>query len=345
MLVMGGGAVMFAAGVSWWYFGTVIGSVAGLIYAVFASRGTPWQMIKDYQFRRIDTFLDPTSDPLGAGYNIIQAQIALGSGGWAGKGFMQGSQSQLNFLPEKHTDFIFTTLAEEFGFVGAISLLALYALIIGFCILSAMQNRDRYAALADLWHRHGVLPVLRGQHVDGDGPDPGRRRAPAAGVLRRNRPDDPADGLRAGAVGPCPPPAMRVRVFFAAGADLWPAYRAPLTQALRDAGLDAALSDTAPDPAAVDYIVFAPGGIIADFTPYTRCKAVLNLWAGVEKIAPNVTLTQPLCRMVDPAMTETWRNGSSGMCCGTIWGWMRTSSGRMVSGGTPKAPIWHANAR
>ena len=147
MLVMGGGAVMFAAGVSWWYFGTVIGSVAGLIYAVFASRGTPWQMIKDYQFRRIDTFLDPTSDPLGAGYNIMQAQIALGSGGWAGKGFMQGSQSQLNFLPEKHTDFIFTTLAEEFGFVGAISLLALYALIIGFCILSAMQNRDRYAAL------------------------------------------------------------------------------------------------------------------------------------------------------------------------------------------------------
>ena len=98
---------------------------------------------------------------------------------------------------------------------------------------------------------------------------------------------------------------MRVRVFFAAGADLWPAYRAPLTQALRDAGLDAALSDTAPDPAAVDYIVFAPGGIIADFTPYTHCKAVLNLWAGVEKIAPNVTLTQPLCRMVDPAMTET----------------------------------------
>jgi rod shape determining protein RodA len=147
MLIMGGAAVMFVAGVSWWYFGSVIAIVGGLVWAVFESRGTSWQLIKDYQFRRIDTFLDPSNDPLGAGYNIMQAQIALGSGGWAGKGFMQGSQSQLNFLPEKHTDFIFTTLAEEFGFLGAISLLALYALIIGFCIVSAMQNRDRYAAL------------------------------------------------------------------------------------------------------------------------------------------------------------------------------------------------------
>jgi rod shape determining protein RodA len=71
----------------------------------------------------------------------MQAKIALGSGGWSGKGFMQGTQSRLNFLPEKHTDFIFTTLAEEFGFVGAFSLLALYALIIGFCLVAAMQNR------------------------------------------------------------------------------------------------------------------------------------------------------------------------------------------------------------
>jgi glyoxylate/hydroxypyruvate reductase A len=96
-----------------------------------------------------------------------------------------------------------------------------------------------------------------------------------------------------------------VNVFFAAGADLWPDYRMPLADAFRAAGLDVALSDTAPDPAAVDYIVFAPGGIIADFAPYTRAKAVLNLWAGVEKIVRNPTLTQPLCRMVDPAMTET----------------------------------------
>uniref|UniRef100_UPI0039B94469 FtsW/RodA/SpoVE family cell cycle protein n=1 Tax=Albidovulum sp. TaxID=1872424 RepID=UPI0039B94469 len=71
----------------------------------------------------------------------------LGSGGWAGKGFMQGTQSRLNFLPEKHTDFIFTTLAEEFGFVGAVSLLILYLLILVFCIISALANRDRFSAL------------------------------------------------------------------------------------------------------------------------------------------------------------------------------------------------------
>lgn len=147
LLLAGGGIVMFAAGVSLWYFGTVIVLVIALLFAVFESRGTDWQLLEDYQFRRIDTFIDPGADPLGAGYNIMQAQIALGSGGWAGKGFMQGTQSRLNFLPEKHTDFIFTTLAEEFGFLGAFSLLILYALIVGFCIFSALTNRDRFAAL------------------------------------------------------------------------------------------------------------------------------------------------------------------------------------------------------
>ncbi len=86
LLVAGGGIVMFVAGVSFWYFGTVIALAVGLVFAVVESRGTDWQLIEDYQFRRIDTFLDPGSDPLGAGYNITQAQIALGSGGWAGKG-------------------------------------------------------------------------------------------------------------------------------------------------------------------------------------------------------------------------------------------------------------------
>lgn len=143
----GGAIVMFAAGVSWIYFAVVIGAGLGLVAAVLASRGTPWQLLHDYQFRRIDTFLDPSADPLGAGYHISQAKIALGSGGWAGKGFMQGTQSRLNFLPEKHTDFIFTTLAEEFGFIGAFSLLLLYALIIGFCLVSAMNNKDRFSAL------------------------------------------------------------------------------------------------------------------------------------------------------------------------------------------------------
>jgi len=147
MLILGGGAVMFVAGVSLWYFAAIASLATGAVAAVFLTRGTPWQLLHDYQYRRIDTFLDPSADPLGAGYNIMQAKIALGSGGWSGKGFMQGTQSRLNFLPEKHTDFIFTTLAEEFGFIGAFSLLIIYALIIGFCLVSAMQNKDRFSSL------------------------------------------------------------------------------------------------------------------------------------------------------------------------------------------------------
>ncbi len=150
LLLMGGGAIMFLAGVHYAYFVTVVGAAVGAVVAVLQSRGTPWQILQDYQYRRIDTFIDPSNDPLGAGYNITQAKIALGSGGWTGRGFMQGTQSRLNFLPEKHTDFIFTTLAEEFGFVGAISLLSLYALIIIFCIASALTNKDRFASLLTL---------------------------------------------------------------------------------------------------------------------------------------------------------------------------------------------------
>ena len=150
LLLMGGATIMFLAGVHWAYFATVAASgVAGLV-AVFQGRGTRWQLLKDYQYRRIETFIDPSNDPLGAGYHITQAKIALGSGGWTGRGFMQGTQSRLNFLPEKHTDFIFTTLAEEFGFVGAFTLLILYVLIIMFCVASAMGNKDRFASLLTL---------------------------------------------------------------------------------------------------------------------------------------------------------------------------------------------------
>ncbi len=150
LLIMGGGAVMFLAGVHWAYFVTVFAAGGGLIYAIFESRGETWQLLKDYQYRRIDTFLDPSSDPLGAGYHISQAKIALGSGGWTGRGFMEGTQSRLNFLPEKHTDFIFTILAEEFGFVGTISLLFLYLLLTIFCIVAAMTMKDRFSSLVTL---------------------------------------------------------------------------------------------------------------------------------------------------------------------------------------------------
>ncbi|MCW1934436.1 rod shape-determining protein RodA [Pararhodobacter zhoushanensis] len=147
LILGGGGMVMFFAGVSLWYFGGVIGAGVGLVTAVFASRGTEWQLIRDYQFRRIDAFLDPSLDPLGSSYHINQAMIALGSGGWSGRGFMQGTQSRLNFLPEKHTDFIFNTLAEEFGFIGGVFLLTLYIGILVTCVIAAMRSKNRYASL------------------------------------------------------------------------------------------------------------------------------------------------------------------------------------------------------
>ncbi|WP_370399116.1 rod shape-determining protein RodA [Sulfitobacter sp. JB4-11] len=150
LLLTAGGGLMFLAGVHWAYFAAVIASGVALITTVFQSRGTGWQLLNDYQYRRVDTFLDPAADPLGAGYHITQSKIALGSGGWTGRGFMQGTQSRLNFLPEKHTDFIFTTLAEEFGFMGAISLLGLYALIILFCVVTALMNKDRFSSLLTL---------------------------------------------------------------------------------------------------------------------------------------------------------------------------------------------------
>ncbi len=147
LILLGGGVVIFASGVHWGYFAALIATGAGLVTAVLQSRGTEWQILKDYQYRRIDAFLDPTLDPLGAGYHINQSMIALGSGGWSGRGFMEGTQARLNFLPEKHTDFIFTTLAEEFGFVGASSLLILYMMVMGVCLLSALRSTSRFGAL------------------------------------------------------------------------------------------------------------------------------------------------------------------------------------------------------
>jgi len=150
LLLAAGGVMMFLAGVHWAYFATVILALGVSVFAVIESRGTDWQLLEDYQYRRIDTFLSPDSDPLGAGYHITQSKIALGSGGWTGRGFMQGTQTRLNFLPEKHTDFIFVTLAEEFGFIGAVSILGLYALILIFCISAALSNRDRFSSLLTL---------------------------------------------------------------------------------------------------------------------------------------------------------------------------------------------------
>ncbi|MEM7721743.1 MAG: rod shape-determining protein RodA [Pseudomonadota bacterium] len=147
LITLGGGAVIFLAGVHWLYFVSVICLGAGTVAAVFLTRNSDTPLLAEYQYDRIDTFLDPTTDPLGTGYHITQSQIALGSGGWTGRGFMQGTQIRGDFIPESHTDFIFPTLAEEFGFVGTISLLSLYILILIFCIATAWAARDRFASL------------------------------------------------------------------------------------------------------------------------------------------------------------------------------------------------------
>ena len=147
LILVGGLTVMFIAGVSWIYFLISGLGVFTFVFSIFHFRGTEFQILKNYQYRRIDTFLDPANDPLGAGYHITQSKIALGSGGFSGRGFMQGTQSRLNFLPEKHTDFIFTTLAEEFGFIGGLSLLGLYFLMIIFCGIVAFGSKDRYSGL------------------------------------------------------------------------------------------------------------------------------------------------------------------------------------------------------
>ena len=108
LLLAGGGIILFVSGVSLFYFIGVIFMFIGAVVSVLISRGTSWQLLQDYQYRRIDTFLNPDSDPLGSGYQIIQSKIAIGSGGLTGKGFLNGTQTQLNFFPEKHTDFIFS---------------------------------------------------------------------------------------------------------------------------------------------------------------------------------------------------------------------------------------------
>ena len=140
-------SMMFLAGTSWWYFGVAFSLLPVALTAIWVSRGKPWQFLTNYQYKRIDTFLNPSLDPLGSGYHITQSKIALGSGGLTGRGYMQGTQSQLDFLPRNHTDFIFTTLAEEFGFLGAISLLVIYGSIVIFSIISAINNKNRFGSL------------------------------------------------------------------------------------------------------------------------------------------------------------------------------------------------------
>ncbi len=141
ILALVGVSVLFLAGVKIWKFALV--GTAGLIAVPFL-----WIFVLyDYQKQRILTFLNPNNDPLGSGYNIIQSKIAIGSGGITGKGYLNGTQGQLNFLPEKQTDFIFTMLSEELGFIGSVFTIAVYSVIIGIGIYIAMSTRHQYGRL------------------------------------------------------------------------------------------------------------------------------------------------------------------------------------------------------
>jgi len=143
ILVVVGASVCLGAGVRWWK--VVLACVVVALVAPIA-----FQHLHEYQRARLVTFLNPESDPLGAGYNIIQSKIALGSGGMWGKGFLQGTQAHLDFLPEKQTDFIFTMIAEEFGLVGSLALLALLTLIVVGGVAIALRCRHQYGRLVAL---------------------------------------------------------------------------------------------------------------------------------------------------------------------------------------------------
>lgn len=137
MIIMNGGAMLFMAGAPIWMFLTGIAGVCAAVPMV-------WHFMHDYQKQRVLTFLNPESDPLGAGYHITQSKIAIGSGGIGGKGFLKGSQSHLNFLPEKQTDFIFTLWVEEFGLVGGAFLLCLLLAIFVYGIWMALRIKHNF---------------------------------------------------------------------------------------------------------------------------------------------------------------------------------------------------------
>jgi rod shape determining protein RodA len=141
MVMLCGVTVMFLAGLPWWLF-------AGPAAAVAVAAPIVYSMMHGYQRKRIDVFLDPESDPLGAGYHIAQSKIAIGSGGIWGKGFLHGSQSHLDYLPEGHTDFVFATMAEEWGLVGGVLLVFAFAAVIRWGMRVSQNARTRFGQLA-----------------------------------------------------------------------------------------------------------------------------------------------------------------------------------------------------
>ena len=143
LLLIGGGAMFFLAGVRLWKF-------LVLFVGILVAAPTAWPFLRPYQQNRVLTFLSPERDPLGAGYNLLQSKIALGSGGMLGRGFLQGTQSHLSFLPEKHTDFIFTMLAEEFGLFGGLGLMGLYVLVLLYGVAISIRSQSQFGRLVGM---------------------------------------------------------------------------------------------------------------------------------------------------------------------------------------------------
>ncbi len=143
IILLGGMSLFWISGLNYKYF--IVG-----IFSILCSLPVLWQYLKDYQKDRVLTFFNPERDPLGNGYHIMQSKIALGSGGIFGKGFMEGTQSHLNFLPEMQTDFIFTMLGEEFGFIGTFTLLLIYAALIMISIRLALKSRSLFSKYLSL---------------------------------------------------------------------------------------------------------------------------------------------------------------------------------------------------
>ena len=147
LIAASGVFVLYLSGMPWWWFITA-GTLGSAAAAVAVLAPMSWfSFLRPYQQDRILTFRNPDNDPLGAGWNIIQSKIAIGSGGLGGKGWGEGSQSHLNFIPEQTTDFVFAVLSEEFGWIGVATVLALYLFVIGRCLWIAMEARDTYSRL------------------------------------------------------------------------------------------------------------------------------------------------------------------------------------------------------
>ena len=143
IILLGGISLFWISGLNYKYF--IVG-----VFSILCSLPVLWQYLKDYQKDRVLTFFNPERDPLGNGYHIMQSKIALGSGGIFGKGYMEGTQSHLNFLPEMQTDFIFTMLGEEFGFIGTLLLLLIYAALIMISIRLALKSRSLFSKYLSL---------------------------------------------------------------------------------------------------------------------------------------------------------------------------------------------------